>query len=1092
MSLSLGAKTAIGISVLIAALVATGIMTVALRENQTESRQLLVHTYEVLNQLEQVLSTIKDAETGQRGFILTGDEKYLDPYHSADAKLDAAVAKLGELTGDSPAQQHRLGKLSVRTDERLKLLQESIDLRRKQGFEEAQKLVRTGRGRKAMEDIRRIIQEMQDMENQLLLARAKKVEESNRAFTYVSLLFIATAIGAVLVTVTLVHRFLKARREAEKELERSEHALSDFFDNAVVGLCWVDGDGVFLKANKMLLETFGYGQDELIGKHCRDYYPDKDVLQSILASIESRQELKDVAARVKCKDGSIKHVILSSSAYRVDDKFIHMRFSSRDVTLQRKAEMELEEREARYRAILATAPDCIVTFDSNGMIETANVATTKLFGWQAEELIGKPIGLIVPKFLGDDEPMAPDLLSTGENKIFGVGKEFEGIRKNGMPVQVELAWSVLNLGEKTIFTAVIRDVSERKAVQQRIAESERKFRAIFDQTFQLIGLLAPDGTLLEANRTALDLAGAERKDVIGLPFWECPWWAHSKELQEQLKQSVEEAASGKFVRFETSHPDSNGEMISIDFSLKPVLDEQGKVVMLIPEGRDISESKEAERRVRDFYSTVSHELRTPLTSIRGSLGLIEGGLAGEVPPKAARLINIARSESDRLIRLINDILDLRKIEAGKLELKKATVDVQTLVEKSMDGMRGMAADAGIALKSETLTNGPTECDEDRILQVLSNLISNAIKFSPPGSEVLLSVEPGVGHSFRFNIVDKGPGIPADQMHKLFGKFQQLDQGDTRKIQKGTGLGLAITKSIVELHGGSIGVESKVGDGTTFWFELPASFKPKHVKTPSEPQAIHPALIVEDDDRIAEILEEHLLQDGFKVARVATLQEAREKLSQITPLVIILDLKLPDGDGLDLLKSLSEDSARSKIPVVIVTASTQGDTSTFGHPAVIDWITKPFSEDQLHYALSCAREKIGPARVLIVEDDPSTRAVLSEQLSALGIRCLEAADGAEALTRFRGENPDLIILDLVIPPPNGYDVVDILRNEKNGVKPLIVYTASDLSEEQKRKLQLGLTAHLTKGTTTQDHLLNTVRQFLNGLLEQEPKENSTET
>lgn len=830
MKVSLGAKTAIGVTVLVIALVASGLSTIELRENQSESRQLVIHTYEVLNQLEQVLSTIKDAETGQRGFLLTGEDKYLEPFESADNKLAALVARLNSLTEDNPHQQKRIGKLSVRTDERLGLLKETIDLRRKQGFEASAQIVRTGRGRKAMDEIRKIIAEMTDAENELLLVRTKKLEDSSWAFTYVSLAFTVIALAAVLTTTFFSAQFLKARREAERELANNERHLSDFFDSAVVGLHWVGKDGAVLKANKTHLELLGYTHDEYIGRQCHEFYPDDTARETILACLKKQQSLKEFSARLACKDGSMRHAIIDSSAYFENEEFVHMRFLVRDVTTQRKAESDLVEREARYRAILSTAPDSIVTFDGEGKIESANKATTIIFGWKKEELVGNSINLIVPSFLGAKASDGADdqsLIDTGESRVFGVGKEFEGLRKNGTPVYVELAWSVVNLPSRTIFTAVIRDVSERKAVQKRMLESERKFKAIFDQTFQLIGLLAPDGTLLEANRTALDFAGIERKDVVGLPFWECPWWSHSKELQNQLKHSIEEAAQGTFVRFEATHPNREGRMFTVDFSLKPVFDDEGRVVLLIPEGRDISETKEAAKRVRDFYSTVSHELRTPLTSIRGSLGLIEGGLAGQVSEKAARLVSIARSESDRLIRLINDILDIRKIEAGKLELRKSKVDLQNLIGKAVDGIRGMADDAGITLVPELLCGGTCECDEDRILQVLTNLVSNAIKFSDQAKEVIVRLEPGAGNSFRFSVIDHGPGIKAEQLHKLFGKFQQLDSGDTRKIQQGTGLGLAISKSIVELHDGSIGVESKEGQGTTFWFELPA-FKPESV------------------------------------------------------------------------------------------------------------------------------------------------------------------------------------------------------------------------------------------------------------------------
>ncbi len=185
--------------------------------------------------------------------------------------------------------------------------------------------------------------------------------------------------------------------------------------------------------------------------------------------------------------------------------------------------------------------------------------------------------------------------------------------------------------------------------------------------------------------------------------------------------------------------------------------------------RDVSERKEAEKRVSEFYSTVSHELRTPLTSIRASLGLIEGGIGGEVSEKARKLVIIARQASDRLIRLINDILDISKIEAGKFELNKKKVEIETLVQKTLDGITGMAQEKSVSVIKELKTSGPLDCDEDRIIQILTNLLSNAIKFSPKDSQVVLRLEPGSPGYFKFSIIDQGSGIPKEQMHKLFWK-----------------------------------------------------------------------------------------------------------------------------------------------------------------------------------------------------------------------------------------------------------------------------------------------------------------------------------
>lgn len=359
-----------------------------------------------------------------------------------------------------------------------------------------------------------------------------------------------------------------------------------------------------------------------------------------------------------------------------------------------------------------------------------------------------------------------------------------------------------------------------KQAEEELVASEQKFRAIFDNAFQFIGLTSEDGILYEVNQTALDFAGVKREQVLGLYFWDTPWWSHSKKLQDRLRTAVLEARTGKFIRFETENRNYAGEAVPVDFSLQPVLDHNGKVVLLIPEAREMKEKKEAEQRVSEFYSTVSHELRSPLTAIHGALALIEGGLAGEVSEKTMVLVKVAVDESERLIRLINDILDLRKIEAGMLALKKQQVATARMVERTVETLRPIADLARVTLCSKLETVEPVLCDEDRITQVLTNLISNAIKFSPPGSEVSVLVEKTSHNTLRFSVVDDGQGIPQELMHKLFKKFQQLDQTDKRKCG-GTGLGLAISKALVEQHGGRIGALNREPKGAEFWFEIPA-------------------------------------------------------------------------------------------------------------------------------------------------------------------------------------------------------------------------------------------------------------------------------
>lgn len=278
-------------------------------------------------------------------------------------------------------------------------------------------------------------------------------------------------------------------------------------------------------------------------------------------------------------------------------------------------------------------------------------------------------------------------------------------------------------------------------------------------------------------------------------------------------------AGVNYVNSEDNFTGKNKLCIPVEYSVSPFLLEdeiEGSVLCF----RDITERKVAEVRVKEFYSTVSHELRTPLTSIRGALALIEGGLTGVVPPQTLELVGIAHESALRLNRIVDDILDIRKIEECDLKLHCSEIDCADLVKVSLDGMLGMASQCRVQLINQGNMSVKLAGDKDRLIQVITNLVSNAVKFSEPGNSVSLKVVKLQPNRVRFNIIDQGMGIPPDQLHKLFVRFQQVDSSDSRP-RGGTGLGLAIAKAIVEEHGGQIGVESMLNVGSTFWFELPS-------------------------------------------------------------------------------------------------------------------------------------------------------------------------------------------------------------------------------------------------------------------------------
>lgn len=1001
-----------------------------------------------------------------------------------------------------------------------------------------------------------------------------------------------------------------------RKVQNQVDELAEFFENAVVALHWVGPDGTILRVNKAELDLLGYSAEEVIGRHISEFHADQLAIKEILARLSRNEPLNNFSAKLRCKDGSIKEVVIDSNVYCNKGMFVHTRCFTRDVSQLKKIESELREKEFRTRVLVDTAPAGIITFDADGVIESANLFSASIFGWQTEDLIGQKLSSLIPNFFDDKAKYATfSKFTTGQSQIFEGSTETIGISKDGAAVPIEFTWSVLNLGERTVFTIVVQNISERKEAQEQLERSESRFRqmaenireifwvtdarganpiyvspgyeeifgrtvkslfenphqffdvthpddreslanvirkqredknysnqieyrimrpdgevrwlwarlcsvvdkngkvtelcgvtnditerkaaekdllkserlfkAIFDHTFELIGLLTAEGTLLQANETALRLAGIKSDDVVGLPFWDTPWWSHSTAAQNQIKEAVKEAAAGKMVRFETSHVNTDGALVFVDFSLKPVVDEAGNVSLLIPEGRDITEKKEAEKRVNEFYSVVSHELRTPITSIRGALKLLEGGMAGELSERATLLVQIGSTESERLIRLINDLLDIKKIEVGKLELNCIVLDPVEIAEKAVEALAPMAAESEVQLLASIASSSSISADRDRITQVLTNLLSNAIKFSTAGAQVLLKLEL-VGAAVRFSVIDHGPGIPKSQMSKLFGMFQQLDSSDDRP-KGGTGLGLAISKAIIERHGGSIGVDSEIGKGATFWFELPVvtEQRAQDLQQKEPAQKLYPALVIDDDENLCKILQMSLEKHGFDLRTASTLEQAEQLLEAFRPRVILLDLHLPDGHGFEFLQKLRQSPATERIPIVVISGS-EPKEDKFSFPFVIDFLEKPFEQNDLQRALTVAlgRHVATSTKVLVVEDDIATRKILIEKLRVFNVECKDVGDGREALDAIMTEHFDLVILDLGLPTIDGVDLIKILKAKGKATLPLLIYTARDLTNEEKKELALGLTRHLTKGKSSEEEFLTVIQEMLNTLIDTE--------
>lgn len=325
----------------------------------------------------------------------------------------------------------------------------------------------------------------------------------------------------------------------------------------------------------------------------------------------------------------------------------------------------------------------------------------------------------------------------------------------------------------------------------------------------------PDNPIIYCNPAFAELSGFRIDQIIGR---NCRFLQRDDRDQPEIAEIRKAISAAKPITTTLRNYRKNGQVFWNELTVSPVFDSSGKLINFVGVQNDVSARKEAERRVSEFYSVISHELRTPLTSINGALRVIEDGSAGRVNANVMKMVKIALGNSDRLMRLISDILDLKKIEAGKFKLSLQKLPPVTVIDTVIETLKPLAADQQISLVKEIQTSQSILFDPDRVVQILNNLTTNAIKYSPAGANVILRVEKPSSDSTRFSVIDQGQGIPPEEMSKLFGRFQQLDSSDKRP-KGGTGLGLFISKSLVELHGGHIGVESAPGKGSTFWFEI---------------------------------------------------------------------------------------------------------------------------------------------------------------------------------------------------------------------------------------------------------------------------------
>ncbi len=493
------------------------------------------------------------------------------------------------------------------------------------------------------------------------------------------------------------------------------------------------------------------------------------------------------------------------------------------------------------------------------------------------------------------------------------------------------------------------------------------------------------------------------------------------------------------------------------------------------------EDIERASRFKDqFLSTMSHELRTPLNAVLGFSELLGDVRYGPLTEHQARYVNHIHTSGQHLLRLINDILDLSKIEAGRLQLKIELVAIDSAFVEACETLQPLVEKRGHRLIQNSEPGLIVHADPTRFKQMLMNLLGNAIKFTPNGGKIELAARQ-LGDMVRIDVRDSGPGIPPEERQRIFEAFHRLRQSD--KASEGTGLGLAITRRLVELHGGGLDVESEPGAGSCFYFTLPSGQRPQVEENTigaavadSQPPAR--ILVIEDDPSSAYLLESQLSSAGYEVAVCNRPQEALEMAIELHPAVITLDVIMLPVNGWDILSRLKSDPRTANIGVVMVTVLDQRNAGAL--LGADEYIVKPVDKSILLAAVERSlnrRELARPKRsILVIEDDAATREFIVDLLLRSGYAVRAAEDSAQARNQVQSSMPDLVILDLILPDVSGFGLIaEWRKSPPTADLPIFVLTNKDLTEEEKDYLRANTDAYFSKHKQWRSELIRQIQR-----------------
>lgn len=893
---------------------------------------------------------------------------------------------------------------------------------------------------------------------------------------------------------------LLERGRSQLNMTRQQRLLESLMENAPLFLYSVDVDEKFTLATGNFLSVIGFTPSEMLGSRMTEIRP-----ESSFSVQGMRRALKGETMQQELEFGGRWLKMWRQPIHDENGEINGMIGIGMDITQQHRAQIALQESETRYRQVADSLQDVLFQTNAAAHWTFLNPAWTEITGIAIENSLGAPCA----RALHPDD--CADFFALVEAARAAQSADVPARVLRFMTSHGDVRWLEValraNFNEQGNFrgtAGTLRDVTEKVRAEAVLSETLEMQRAILQVASYAIVSTDENGIIKTFNPAAESLFGVSAEEVIDKQtptiFYDAMELRTralgiSQEFGETVEPNFEtlvaRAQRGGDGEAEWNCLRADGVSFPMRISHSVLHNQNGAIAGYVSIGYDLTETHRAEKLKNEFVSVVSHELRTPLTSIRGALGLLSGGVAGVLPPSAMQMIDIAQKNAERLVLLINDILDIEKIESGKMRFETVEVSLSGLLESALESNRGYAQTLGVEIELEplpsVLRNATVLGDEARLQQVMSNLISNACKWTPKGSHVQMRASLARDSSaenprISVEVQDAGPGVPLEFESRLFQRFAQADGSATRE-KGGTGLGLAVTQAIIEKHDGTVGYrapDALAGRvGATFHFELAAQNVSFEMLSDEPIEMRKSMLVVEDDEEVAALLRAILEHAGYAVevahSRARTLELARSEAHFDG---ITLDLLLPDCQGFELLEELRELPAIYAVPIVIISSFGE-DRAQYPSRPIEHWLGKPVQPEQLLSTISSWYPRVnkssenGKARVLHVEDDRDVSRVVAMILGDCA-EVVTASTLAQARVYLRSEAFDLALLDIGLPDGNGLDLLEQLSACEPPV-PALIFSA----REEEAETASNLAAALIKSRTPNQALLAKVEELLGG-------------